>query len=191
MANSLNTSKDKANNGAHSVDDAAASAVAAASSYRYIYGNDLNNVLYGGDSSFDVIYGFGGDDTLYGGGATDYLYGGTGNDILDGGIHPDAFIFDTAPGPGNVDTIQNYVVAEDAIWLENAVFTALTVTGTLSAAAFCVGAAAQDAADRIIYNSATGALYYDADGTGAAAQVQFATLVGVTGTVTNTEFEVY
>ena len=30
--------------------------------------------------------------------------------------------------------------------------------------------------DRIIYHKATGALYYDSDGTGAAAQVKIATL---------------
>jgi serralysin len=37
-----------------------------------------------------------------------------------------------------------------------------------------VGPAALDASDNIIYDDTTGAIYYDSDGTGAAAAVQFA-----------------
>jgi Ca2+-binding RTX toxin-like protein len=40
------------------------------------------------------------------------------------------------------------------------------------------GAVALDANDHIIYDSGTGALYYDPDGSGSAAMVQFATLTG-------------
>ena len=64
----------------------------------------------------------------------------------------------------------------DTIQLENLIFKALgTTTGTLSANKFFKGAAAHDADDRIIYNSATGALIYDANGNVAGGVVQFAT----------------
>ena len=48
--------------------------------------------------------------------------------------------------------------------------------GGLYAGAFHVGAAAADADDNVIYNSVTGALMFDADGSGAGAAIQFATL---------------
>ncbi len=44
----------------------------------------------------------------------------------------------------------------------------------MTEAQFWTGPAAHDADDRIIYDSQTGALYYDSDGTGTAAAVQFA-----------------
>lgn len=68
-------------------------------------------------------------------------------------------------------------------------FNALTPVGTLAASAFWVGSAAHLASDRIIYNSATGGLFYDADGTGAAAAVRFAT-VGTGLGLTNADFVV-
>jgi serralysin len=93
--------------------------------------------------------------------------GGLGNDVLTGGAGRDAFVFNAAPGAANVDRITDFSAAGDTVRLENAVFTAPTSTGVLSAAAFRVGAAAVDADDRIIYYDSGGALYYDADGTGA------------------------
>jgi Ca2+-binding RTX toxin-like protein len=57
-----------------------------------------------------------------------------------------------------------------------AIFPAAGPVGTLAAGAFLVGSVALDTADRIIYNSATGAVSYDKDGNAAAAQTQFATL---------------
>ena len=69
--------------------------------------------------------------------------------------------------------IEDYTVAQDTMRLENLFFTGLS-NGTLAAAAFRVGTTAIDASDRIIYNDDTGALFFDRDGTGAAAKVQFA-----------------
>ena len=61
--------------------------------------------------------------------------------------------------------------------LDDAVFTGLGL-GTLGAGAFRTGSAAQDADDRIVYNQATGQLFFDADGNGAGAQVLFALVAG-------------
>ena len=80
----------------------------------------------------------------------------------------------------------------DTIRLENAIFNKLVGANntTLSAAQFFKGTAAHDLDDRIIYNSATGALFYDADGNkaGGVAAIQFATLTTHPTTVTNADF---
>ena len=80
-------------------------------------------------------------------------------------------------------------MVDDTIQLENAVFTALTTTGTLAASNFVIGAAAVDFNDFIIYDSGTGVLLYDADGNGAIAAVQIATLTGGLA-MTNADFVV-
>lgn len=141
----------------------------------------FNNTAFGGDASGDTISGFESvlgssqSDDLIGSTGSDVLNGALGNDALQGLAGADAFRFTSAPGVGNVDTISDYVVADDTIQLENAMFAGLTA-GVLAAGAFRTGAAAGDSDDRIIYNSATGALLFDADGNGAGAAVQFAAL---------------
>jgi serralysin len=131
-----------------------------------------------------------GKDTLIGEAGNDTLYGGTGNDILTGGAGNDSFVFNTAlNATTNVDKINAFVTADDVIKLDNAIFTALTATGNLASSAFYQGAAAHDANDHIILTT-MGNLYYDADGTGDIAAVKFATLTGVSGTVTHWDFVV-
>ncbi|MFN0194182.1 MAG: calcium-binding protein [Aestuariivirga sp.] len=124
------------------------------------------NVNATGNSLANVITGNGGNN---------YIYGREGNDALTGGLGIDQFVFDRAIGPLNVDTITDFNVADDFLRLDDAIFTAIS-TGYLAGSAFATGAAAGDADDRIIYDSVTGAVFYDSDGTGAAAQIQFATL---------------
>jgi serralysin len=76
----------------------------------------------------------------------------------------------------NVDNIRDFVSGTDRIALDDAVFTAIGGPGALNPNAFFAGTAAHDADDRIIYDQATGNLYYDADGNGGGAQILFATL---------------
>ena len=139
-----------------------------------LHGTASNDTINGLGGS-DQLFGEAGVDTINGGAGNDYIRGGLGADVLTGSTNFDRFIFDTSL-TGGVDRITDFSHTHDKIWLENAVFTALTSTGDLASAAFHTGAAAHDTSDRVIYNSATGALLYDADGTGAAAPVQFAVL---------------
>ena len=120
-----------------------------------------------------------GDDTLIGGTGNDTLSGGAGNDTLTGAAGNDSFLFAAALTLNttiNIDQITDFVVTNDTILLDNAVFTSLTSPGTLAADNFAVGGAA-DADDFILYDVTTGALSYDSDGNETnATQVQFATL---------------
>jgi serralysin len=95
--------------------------------------------------------------------------------MLTGGAGADVFFFNTAPGSGNIDVITDFRIGEDKIGLDKSIFTTLP-KGALNADAFYVGAAAHDATDRVIYNAKTGGLFYDDDGSGAHAAVQFAQL---------------
>jgi Ca2+-binding RTX toxin-like protein len=137
-----------------------------------------------GTNGNDTIYGFAGNDTINGSGGNDILDGGLGNDILTGGAGFDAFDFTgLLDGSSNVDTILDFSRDDDVIRLDNAVMVGLGLaTGALSANAFVSGAGrttAADASDRIIYNTTTGDLYYDADGIGGVAAVKIA-VIGTT-----------
>lgn len=143
-------------------------------------GNALANVL-SGNAAANVLNGGAGHDALSGGAGNDWLVGGTGKDVLTGGAGLDAFRFLTTPSATlDVDRITDFVAADDRIDLDNAVYTALGPTGTLGAAAFRTGTAAADASDRVVYDAASGQLFYDADGSGAGAAVLFATVTAHT-----------
>ena len=136
-----------------------------------------------GDGFADRLSGSAAAESLNGGGGNDTLDGRGGNDTLTGGLGADAFVFDTAPGAGNVDLVSDFVSATDKIDLENSVFTALGAAGNFAAgdARFAAGAgftSGRDASDRIVYDTTTGNLYYDADGNGAGAAQLFATVQG-------------
>lgn len=142
-----------------------------------ITGNSRANSLRGLDGN-DILYGESGDDNLSGGVGNDSLIGGVGSDTLTGGVGADTFLFaDFA----SVDTITDFKAGLDHIGLYKAGMGSLGALGSLRAGAFWSGSDAvtgHDSTDRIIYNTSNGALYYDADGSGSGAAVQFALVTG-------------
>jgi Ca2+-binding RTX toxin-like protein len=165
------------------------------------YGNDLGNRITGGDAA-DFLFGYAGDDELVGLAGSDYLDGGEGSDLLDGGSGgdlllghagndlllgglgndqltggsgADTFRFDTALGPNNIDSITDFASGSDVIELDRSVFAAID-PGALAGTTFETGTAATSADTRIVYDPATGSIYYDADGSGAGDMVLFAVL---------------
>jgi Ca2+-binding RTX toxin-like protein len=144
-----------------------------------------------GNGGANVVIGNGAANKLDGGGGADKLYGGAGKDALKGGAGADGFYMDTAlSASSNVDAIGDFSAADDTIFLSRSIFKSLSASGTLGANAFHTGTAAHDASDRIIYDKASGKIFYDADGMGGAAAVLFATVTAGTA-LTNADFSGY
>ncbi|KUR70896.1 hypothetical protein AQZ52_13855 [Novosphingobium fuchskuhlense] len=134
----------------------------------------IENVI--GGAGNDVITGNAGANTLLGGAGNDRLISGGGADILAGGKGADTFVL--AAGSATPPVIADFAKADgDKIELSLALFAGIGTAGQpLSAAAFALGNQALQADDRIIYDHFTGALLYDADGSGSGAAVLIAQL---------------
>ena len=113
------------------------------------------------------------DSDATGNAGANVLNGNAGSNVLTGGAGADVFVFDDLTG---TDTITDFVHGTDEIWIDNSVFTALTTDGALATGNFVsgAGAVALDGDDILVFDSANGALYYDADGNGAGAAVHIA-----------------
>jgi serralysin len=138
------------------------------------YKGTLENILLTGTANLAAT-GNAVANAITGNAGANTLNGGIGHDRLLGAAGRDNFVFSAALVPANSDTIADFTHADDTIKLENGIFKGMG-SGALQSKYFFAGAHAHDANDRIIYNKATGALYYDSDGTGAHAQVLFATV---------------
>lgn len=103
----------------------------------------VGDTLDGGAGN-DLLVGAPGNDTLDGGTGNDVLIGGYGLDSLSGGAGADVFVFNAPLVAGNADTITDFTVGEDKIYLDQSVFGAGALTSNL-----------------LSYEQATGALTYD------------------------------
>jgi Ca2+-binding RTX toxin-like protein len=145
-----------------------------------------------GSNGADLLIGAAGGQNLSARGGNDTLEGGAGVDTLWGGGGADSFVFREA-GTANADRISDFASASDKLHLDDAAFAAIGAMGNFAAADARFKAnssgTATETDDRVVFNTSTGQLYYDADGSGAGAAVQFATL-SPNLAVTNADFYV-
>ncbi len=122
-------------------------------------GSSDGNMLRGGALG-DFLSGLDGNDVVIGGGGADTLLGGNGNDQF-------RYI-----GSDAVDTIVGFATGQDKIALLTGAF---AQTGTVQ---FQQGAGvfANTANSTFLYDSTTGIISYDADGNGAGAAIQLASI---------------
>ena len=144
-------------------------------------GNGNANTINGGTGSDDIagldgndtLNGKAGDDFINGGNGNDKLDGGSGSDRLTGGSGTDTFIFTAA---GKADIISDYNVADDTISIKASLVGNLPV-GNLAANRFKkIPQGSVDGDDRIIYDSSTGELSFDSNGSATGGRVLIATL---------------
>jgi VCBS repeat-containing protein len=154
----------------------------------------------------DAVFAGAGDDSVFAQNGDDSIHGGDGNDVLYGMNGSDTFFFDSAlNAASNVDSIMDFTAGNastsvDLIALSSAVFASIgSAAGKLAASNFQqvtsggtgdVTGVSVGAAVKIAFDSSTGDIYYDADGGSLANAVQFATLVGLSGTFNNLDIAV-
>jgi Ca2+-binding RTX toxin-like protein len=131
-------------------------------------GNDLHNHIFSGAANA-ALYGRGGNDELYGSVGADTLVGGDGSDRLDGGLGADRFEFGI--NDSGRDTIVAFVSGQDRIVLNRFGIDALE-----AGVNFMINAGPTGARATLLYQTSTGILSFDADGTGTGGAREIAIL---------------
>ncbi len=132
-----------------------------------------------GNASANQLYGHDGADWLDGRGGKDMLTGGAGADTLVGGAGKDTFAYNSISEGG--DLITDFVSADDTISVASSGFGSSLATGTLDKTLLVVGADVGPtlATGQFLYDTSTGVLSWDADGTGSGSAVTVARLSGI------------
>lgn len=142
-----------------------------------LYGDTGNDRLMGSKGA-DLLIGSDGRDVLIGGQGGDTLSGGAGKDRLTGGLGKDVFLFNELRPSQEADTVDDFSSGEDKLNFVRSAFAGIAadLVGKLRPAEFTLGDVATTTAHRFAYDSTTGNLWYDEDGTGAVGPVLVSTL---------------
>ena len=153
--------------------------------FDWITATETGNSSLSGLGGIDALWGYNGDDTLN---------GGAGNDALIGLGGADKFVLDVVPKTADdADRIFDFTAAEDKIQFSRKVFKGFSAAGTLADTAYVEGAGkttADTASQRVIYNTTTGDLLYDPDGSGKSAAVKVATIIGAVADLSHTDIDI-
>jgi Ca2+-binding RTX toxin-like protein len=145
----------------------------------YVLGRNIETLILAEDGGNINGTGNKGNDTLIGNSGDNVLDGGKGgSDSLTGGLGEDTFVLASKPANGVFDTITDFTSGEDLIQLSEKIFKALD-DNTLADDFISYDNGSVPVANdghHLLYNSDTGALYYDADGSGAKGAMQIALL---------------
>ncbi|MFN9547825.1 MAG: beta strand repeat-containing protein [Cyanobacteriota bacterium] len=126
--------------------------------------------LLAGTSAADQIQGLGGNDTLV---------GRQGEDTLTGGSGLDTFRFTTTPGPGNRDLLMDFTSGSDKLSFSRLIYRGFGTQTSLNTNQFAAAAglsAATTPFQRFLYDTTTGLLRFDRDGSGVGAALEVAQL---------------
>jgi Ca2+-binding RTX toxin-like protein len=122
-----------------------------------------------GSAEANVISGADGDDTILGEAGNDTLVGGIGADNLTGGIGIDIFLYN-ATNEGR-DSITDFVSGTDKLSFSTSAFGGITSAVLNSNFFISADSVAQnDTIPQFIFNTTSGALIYDSNGTNPAGQ---------------------
>ncbi|MFN6450436.1 MAG: calcium-binding protein [Nostoc sp. DedSLP05] len=135
-----------------------------------------NNSTLNGGAGDDYLSAYDSNNNFFFGDDGNHIFtGGEGNDSLIGGTGIDTFVFNNFNE--GVDTIYNFNDINETIQVSASGFGGGLSTGVLKASQFTIGTSASTGTQRFIYNSTTGALFFDEDGSaGAFNKVEFARL---------------
>lgn len=144
-----------------------------------LLGGDGDDTILGGDGD-DLIAGGAGDDLIMAGDGGDRILLGSGNDRIATGDGSDTLVV-SAFDPASLPVITDFISGDDQFVIDHLLAGAGLAdggadTGKLDASRFVAGSGFTDADQRFLLETATGTLYYDADGSGAAAAVALAKL---------------
>jgi Ca2+-binding RTX toxin-like protein len=144
-----------------------------------VLGSAFDDRIYG-DGGRNILRGVGGDDTLDGRGGDDFIHSGDGDERMTGGAGRDMFLFGSAPDPKtNFDRVTDFHSGQDHLALDLDVFDLDGAGKTthiadidyqqLKASEFQSGTGhvAKTADIRILYDTASGILYSDSNGSKA------------------------